>query len=29
MKKIGFSLLLNLQADDAKSVRLETEPVVL
>jgi hypothetical protein len=29
MKKIGLSLLLNLEADNAKIVQLETEPVVL
>jgi hypothetical protein len=28
MKKIGLSLLLNLEADNAKIVRHETEPVV-
>jgi hypothetical protein len=28
MKKIGLSLLLNLEADNAKIVQLETEPVV-
>jgi hypothetical protein len=28
MKKVGLSLLLNLEADDAKIVQLETEPVV-
>jgi hypothetical protein len=27
--KMGFSLLLTLEADDAKIVQLETEPVVL
>jgi hypothetical protein len=29
MKHVGFSLLLNLDADNAKIVQLETEPVVL
>jgi hypothetical protein len=29
MKKIGLSLLLNLEADNAKIVQLETEPVVM
>jgi hypothetical protein len=29
MKKIGLSLLLNLEADNAKIVQLEREPVVL
>jgi hypothetical protein len=28
MKKMGLSLLLNLEADNAKIVQLETEPVV-
>ena len=29
MKKINLSLLMNLEADNAKIVQLETEPVVL
>jgi hypothetical protein len=29
MKKMGLSLLLNLEADNAKIVQLETEPVAL
>jgi hypothetical protein len=29
MKKIGWSLLLNLEADNAKIVQLETEPIVV
>jgi hypothetical protein len=29
MKKMSLSLLLNLEADNAKNVQLETEPVVL
>jgi hypothetical protein len=28
MKKIGLSLLLNLEVDHAKIVQLETEPAV-
>jgi hypothetical protein len=28
MKKIGLSLLLSLEADNAKIVQLETEPIV-
>jgi hypothetical protein len=29
MKKTGLSLLLNLEADNAKNVQIEAEPVVL
>jgi hypothetical protein len=29
MKKMDLSLLMNLEADNAKIVQLETEPVVL
>jgi hypothetical protein len=29
MKKMGLNLLLNFEADNAKIMQLETEPVVL
>jgi hypothetical protein len=29
IKKMGLSLFMNLEADNAKIVQLETEPVVL
>jgi hypothetical protein len=29
MKKIGLSLLLNLEGDNAKILQLDTEPILL